>query len=119
MQKYGDLDLFPVKITLPLILSMKITLNVKHICMWGASGADARKTCSKAPIADMRRPPAPSFFAVPDGYAEKSLEEHSAFHPAPAAQAERQGGADGNGQVVASCAHAGDAQASDSRPPGH
>ena len=84
MQKYGDLELFPVRVQVPLIFSVKITLNVKHMCMWHLSSTEAQKACSKAPLASMRQPPPASFFAVPDGYTEKALEEHAAFQPVPA-----------------------------------
>lgn len=77
MRTYGDLDLFPVKVQIPLILSMRITVNVKNICVWSATSAEARATCAKAP-AEMCTPPPANFFRAPEGYTRMSLEELNA-----------------------------------------
>jgi hypothetical protein len=74
MQMYGDQDLFPVKIQIPLVLSMRITVNVKNICVWGSDGKAARATCKNAP-ASMQCPPQPAFFVPPEGYEAVTLEE--------------------------------------------
>ena len=74
MQTYGDLDLFPVRVAVPLMLSMRIGVNIKNICVWGATDKAALATCAKAPR-EMREPPPPSFFEAPAGYRKLSWEE--------------------------------------------
>jgi hypothetical protein len=77
MSQYGDMDLFPVKVMIPLILSMRITVAVKHVCVWGDDGKDAAAARSKAPT-EMRDLPAAAFFQPPPGYKAMTLEEKSA-----------------------------------------
>ena len=77
MRTYGDLELFPVKIQIPIILSMRVTVNVKNICVWSADTADARCACAKAPP-EMRVEPPLSFLRPPEGYSRMTLEELTA-----------------------------------------
>lgn len=74
MQQYGDQELFPVKVQVPLILSMRIMLNVKSICVWAAHDAVAKATCAKAPE-NMRQAPELAFFQPPAEYTMMTMEE--------------------------------------------
>ena len=74
MQQYGDQELFPVKVQVPLLLSVRIMLHMKNICVWAASDKSAQATCAKAPQ-NMRTAPSPDFFCAPEGYTEMSLED--------------------------------------------
>lgn len=74
MEKYGDLDLFPVKIVVPLIVSLRATLAVQHICAWHIPGPAARRSRSAVPE-NMRSPPSDDFFEPPQEYRQISLDE--------------------------------------------
>lgn len=74
METYGDLDLFPVRVVVPLMLSMRVSVNIKNICVWGAKDKTARATCAKAP-AEMREPPPAEFFEPPPWYRKLTWEE--------------------------------------------
>jgi hypothetical protein len=75
MSQYGDLN--SVKVMIPLIFSMRITVAVNHVCVWGDDGKDAAAARSKSPQ-EMRDLPPPSFFQLPAGFEEMSSEEKSA-----------------------------------------
>ena len=77
MSMYGDLDLVPVKVVIPLIFSLRIMVNFKHICVWGEHTKEACAIRAKAPE-DMRTCPPAEFFRPPPGYVEMSLEEKTA-----------------------------------------
>ncbi|GLI68183.1 hypothetical protein VaNZ11_012527 [Volvox africanus] len=62
MQKYGDLDMFPVKVQVPLILTVYMLLSFKQFRLLG-NGPD----CMAAPHDE--------FFQVPPGYTEENLEK--------------------------------------------
>lgn len=74
MEKYGDLELFPVKVVVPLIVSLRATLAVQHICAWHTPGPAGR--CSRAAVPDdMQHPPSHDFFEPPPGYRQVLLDE--------------------------------------------
>ncbi|GIL52373.1 hypothetical protein Vafri_8261 [Volvox africanus] len=62
MQKYGDLDMFPVKVQVPLILTVYMLLSFKQFRLLG-NGPD----CMAAPPDE--------FFQIPPGYTEENLEK--------------------------------------------
>lgn len=74
MEKYGDMDLFPVKVVVPLIVSVRATLAVQHICAWHTPGPGARRSRETVPD-EMRIPPSEDFFEPPPGYRQILLEE--------------------------------------------
>lgn len=74
MEKYGDLDLFPVKVVVPLIVSLRATLVVQHICAWHAPGPAARRSRASVPE-EMRDPPSDDHFEPPQSYRQVSLTE--------------------------------------------
>lgn len=74
MQTYGDLDLFPVRVVVPLVLSMRMTVNIKNMCVWDATEPSWKATLDQAPI-EMRERPPDTFFAAPSGYQETSMED--------------------------------------------
>lgn len=71
-RKFGDLDQFPVKLQVPLVLSVRIAVRVKHLCVWGAPRP--RKASKHVPANLRERPPA-AFFEVPQGYTLKHVTE--------------------------------------------
>eukprot|EP00892_Ulva_mutabilis_P007107 jgi/Ulvmu1/4769/UM020_0054.1 len=74
MEKYGDMDLFPVKVVVPLIVSLRATLTVQHICTWDSLGPAARRSRASVPE-DMRHPPGDVHFEPPPGFRQISLDE--------------------------------------------
>jgi hypothetical protein len=74
MQTYGDLDLFPVRVVVPLILSMRITVNIKNVCVWDALEKNSRNILEQAPLKMRERPP-DHFFSAPSGYKEMTMGE--------------------------------------------
>ena len=74
MEKFGDLELFPVKVVVPLIVSLRATLAVQHICVWDNPGPAARRSRDAVPD-DMKNPPSDDFFEPPPGYKQVLLGE--------------------------------------------
>lgn len=74
MEKYGDLELFPVKVVVPLIVSLRATLAVQHICAWHTPGPAVRRSRAAVPD-DMKHPPSDDFFEPPPGYRQVLLDE--------------------------------------------
>ncbi|GLC40853.1 hypothetical protein PLESTB_000015800 [Pleodorina starrii] len=80
MQKYGDLAMFPVKVQVPLILTVYVLLSFKQFRLLGEGQG-------RAP------PPPDDFFLVPPGYTEDKMEhlQKAEAGPDPAAGEERNG----------------------------
>jgi hypothetical protein len=74
MGKYGDLELFPVKIVVPLIMSLRASLAVQHICVWHSAGQAGERLRKGAP-ANMQTPPEATFFEPPAQYQHLSIDE--------------------------------------------
>ena len=86
MEKYGSLQLFPVKVQVPLIMSLRATLHVKNILLWDgkASGSVAAKG-----IDQPKAPPDIEFWDPPAHYKHVSIDELDAEHMAKRAAAKR------------------------------
>ncbi|GIL79568.1 hypothetical protein Vretimale_12287 [Volvox reticuliferus] len=95
MQKYGDLDMFPVKVQVPLILTVFMLLSFKQFRLLG-NGPD----CMAAPPDE--------FFQIPPGYTEDNLERAQSRSVNQGSATEQAGiaAADvaANGQVVETAA---------------
>ncbi|GFR49347.1 hypothetical protein Agub_g11367, partial [Astrephomene gubernaculifera] len=71
MRKYGDLDMFPVKVQVPLVLTVYVLLSFKQFRLLG----DPRQQPGA------QQPPGDDFFEVPPGYTQGTLEDHELFAP--------------------------------------
>lgn len=97
MEKYGSLQLFPVKVQVPLIMSLRATLHVKNMQLWG--GGDQPSTSTLRPpgmsahagtsTGQPTSPPGIEFWEPPAHYKHISLDELDANHLAKRAAAKR------------------------------
>ncbi|KAG2484521.1 hypothetical protein HYH03_016661 [Edaphochlamys debaryana] len=73
LRKYGELDMFPVKVQVPLLLTVYMMLTFKEFRLLGPGPGQAAV-------------PDDSFFAVPPGYEEAKVDESSHGKPSLAAR---------------------------------
>lgn len=86
MEKYGSLQLFPVKVQVPLIMSLRATLHVKNILLWDDK---ASKSAAASGTEQPRSPPGIEFWDPPASYKHVSIDELDAEHLAKRAAAKR------------------------------
>jgi hypothetical protein len=95
MEKYGSLQLFPIKVQVPLIMSLRATLHVKNIQLWGGGPPSTyRSIAGHAAVAanGTAQGNAPSdidFWEPPAHYKHVSIDELDAQHVAKRAAAKR------------------------------
>ena len=94
MEKYGSMQLFPVKIQVPLIMSLRATLHVKNINLWGQGKPSTTKSVFWSGSGDTNAglkdyPPGNEFWEPPENYKHVSLDELDAAHLAKRAAAKR------------------------------
>lgn len=93
MEKYGNLQLFPVKIQVPLIMSLRATLHVKNIKLWGQGKPSTSRSMIRSGSVDtdggLNDYPANEFWEPPAGYKHVSIDELDAAHLAKRAAAKR------------------------------
>jgi len=64
-----------VKLQIPLVLSLRVGIKVKHLCLWQGGATNKARRSSKHVPAEMLTCPDASFFEVPAGYTERSLDD--------------------------------------------
>lgn len=94
MEKYGNLQLFPVKIQVPLIMSLRATLHVKNIQLWDAGQPSTSRrglaaVASGGSTGPISSPPGLEFWEPPVGYKHVSFDELDAAHLAKRSAAKR------------------------------
>jgi hypothetical protein len=69
---------YPCRVQIPLMLSMRITMNVKNICVWASKGTvvrDGLAKCSARAPEQMQKRPDDGFFRLPEGYRTVTMEQ--------------------------------------------
>lgn len=93
MEKYGSLHLFPVRVQVPLIMSLRATLHVKNIQLWGdqpsTSKPAGQTTNASNGSGKVDSPPEIEFWEPPAHYKHVSIDQLDAAHLAKRAAAKR------------------------------
>jgi hypothetical protein len=92
MEKYGSLQLFPVKVQVPLIMSLRATMHVANIQLWsGGPASSSRRSHGQARNGAVQTVPPPEFdfWEPPAHYKLVTMDELDAEHLAKRAAAKR------------------------------